>query len=165
MAPLHRVVDACKDNNATKLDLISCLSNGSHQTSGTYDDNIPVERLRSQLMRRLREEIHDEAQNHEENRDNVDWQSPLTQAPAAWKQWLATETLENDTTDRDDVRAEEGARPERGDDVQRYCATQINEREKHAEDVGRSDGVQRDVAARLNMGESARERCTAITSL
>ena len=78
MATLHCVVDARKDNNATKLDLISCLSNGSCRIFGTYDDNVPVERLGSQLMRRLREEVHDEAQSHEEDRDDVDWQSPFT---------------------------------------------------------------------------------------
>ena len=30
-------------------------------SNGTYDDNVPVERYRSQLVRRLGEEIHDKA--------------------------------------------------------------------------------------------------------
>lgn len=121
-------------------DFVSYVPNGlDHQSTSTYNNDIPVERLGSQLMRRLREEVHDEAQGHEEDRDDINWQSPLTQAPAAWKQWLTTETLEDDAADRDNVRAEERTGAERGDDVQRDFAAQIDEREKHTEDVGRSD--------------------------
>lgn len=85
MTPLHSVVDARKDDDTAELGLVSYTLNDSHQMIGTYDNNVPVERFRSQLVRRLREEVHDEAQNHEEDRDDVDWKSPFTQAPAAWK--------------------------------------------------------------------------------
>lgn len=139
MAPLDSIVDACKDNDTAELHLVSYVSNRCYQMADTYDDDIPIERSRSQFMRRLREEVHDEAQSHEEDRDNINWQSPPTQAPAAWKQCFATETLEDDTADRDNVRAEERTGAERGDDVQRDFAAQVDEREKHAEDVGRSN--------------------------
>ena len=67
-------------------DFVSYVPNGlDHQSTSTYNNDIPVERFRGQFVRRLREEVHDEAQSHEENRDDVDWQSPFTQAPAAWK--------------------------------------------------------------------------------
>jgi hypothetical protein len=116
-------------------------------------------------VRRLREEVHDEAQNHEEYGHDVDRQAPFAQAPAAWQQWLTTETLENDAADRNNVGAEKCTSAERGDDVKRDCAAQVDEREKHAEDVGCNDGVERDVTARLDVGEGAGEGCSAVTSL
>ena len=121
-------------------DFVSYVPNGlDHQSTSTYNNGIPVERLGSQLMRRLREEVHDEAQGHEEDRDDINWQSPLTQAPAAWKQWLTTETLEDNAADRNNVRAEERSSAERSDNVESDCTAQVDQREKHAEDVGRSD--------------------------
>ena len=61
MAPLHSVVDARKDDDTAELHLVSHTLNDSHQMIGTYDDNVPVERLHCQVMRRLREEVHNEA--------------------------------------------------------------------------------------------------------
>ena len=61
MTPPHSVVDARKYNDTAELSFVSYMLHDTHQRVGTYDDNVPVERFRSQLVRRLREEVHDEA--------------------------------------------------------------------------------------------------------
>ena len=128
MTSLHGVINAGKDHDTGELDNISIFHETGSRKS-TYNDNVPVERYCRQLMWRLREEVHDKAQNHEQDGDDIDWQTPSTQTPASGQQRLSTKPFEDDTTDGDDVGAEQCSSAERSDDVERDFTTQVDERE------------------------------------
>lgn len=94
----------------------------------TYDQDVPVERRRIQVLRRLGEEVHHEAQDQEAHADDVDWQSPDAKAPRAWKQRLPDKTLPYDAADRDDVGTGKRTSAERCDDVESDLTAQIDQR-------------------------------------
>jgi hypothetical protein len=80
-------------------------------------------------VRRLREEVHDEAEYYEEYRDDVDWQPQIAQISATRQQRLAAKTFEDDAADRCSVRAQMPSGAERRNDVEHDLVAQVDERE------------------------------------
>jgi hypothetical protein len=52
------------------------------------------------------EEAKDPRKQEEQDRDNVDRPTPFAQVELARKQWLATNALQRDTRDGDEVRCQ-----------------------------------------------------------
>lgn len=116
----------------------------------TYNQDVPIERCRVQILRRLWEEVHHKTQDQEAHADNVEWKSPDSQTPWPWKQRLPNEAFPYDATDRNDVRTGKRTGAERCDDVESYFAAQIDQREQHGETVSHVDCVHWEIVAGTN---------------
>ncbi len=87
--------------------------------------------------------------NHEsgiQERERVDWQTPLAKAPSGGRQFLFPDALEQDAADGDHVCGEEGEQSEGDDEVKGGGGAEVDEADDAGGDGGEVDGVFGDVA-------------------
>ena len=98
-----------------------------------------------------------DSQRQEKHRDDVDRHAEFSETPSSRQKWLVPNTLDDDAADGDDVRDKEGTGSERGDSVECYRASQVDQCEQHREYVGGNDRVQRDIPPRADVSQPSRK--------
>lgn len=116
------------------------------------------------MLDRIPEEQLD-LQTQEADREEIDRQAKLAQTPSSWKERLSSNTLDDQTADRDNVRADQRSRSQGGDDVEGDGTSQVDQGDEHRKDIGEYDCVEGDVPARTNLREPSRARRPLVPGL
>lgn len=140
------------------LSSLDCKVDRRYKHHHAPDQDIPIERLRREIVRRLRPERKDEDDDQKQHAEDIERQAKAAEIEFASQQRLAAQPLERDTADGDDVRGQQGARSQGAKDVECNGGAEIDAGDDDGDDEADGHGIQGHINARANLGYEARER-------